>query len=732
MQQKRYPPFLVVFLCLVRENRGVIGALHLPDNRTRQEWKSTLGRYCVERKAQHGVDLSAIFEKLTVYENRFNGNFEDRLGRVVLPELKLRNAIPPNVFNRSNASQNKCREITTYLSAKAFDEIFGTKPWAGVRPVGIEDKQVAEQVQHFVTHKISDPDVGFERAGREALTEAFAKGYSVIKGAVDEKVREAWVTSQVLVDKKGAPYIGADGEYFYDGDMIPSSEGDVTDEAPPQFEGKKLLKGGKKLLLRPEDFKWDTVRVLRKQSKRKMRVSHVRYSDFFFNPNLPSMEDQDFVCQEMDIRVNDLLRYKDKQSMLDAEAVKRIRESAEESPTIPSAQPRESELEHRTGASYSGSSSSDGGGASWFEQDHNKFIKVIECVFDYPVPRFDEKGKMLSGEMQNAKLYALVAVETREVIRCDYIENVNGGESPWEVITVNKKPGKMIGIGIFERYQGEQDLLDSIYNSIIYRNNYSANPTVFLQADKIQEISGPRDFKVGPDIVYTVKGSTEPGELYEIMELPQMEQISFQVLEMAESAMEGDSGVTPAVQGDTTSGASTAYGTQQILSQANVLHKVSIREIQESLERFTNRFVLDMVRFMDPAEEYTYREGEEMVSGEMRSRDMRNYKLDVRLLLNKFHQSEAIEQASQALNLLAQWEVLPPESQEKQRPLFLQALKAMGVDDADEILQITPLPPDGGGGIATLPAQGSPRQSAPGTQPSKRLSGGNRTAPGAA
>jgi hypothetical protein len=79
--------------------------------------------------------------------------------------------------------------------------------------------------------------------------------------------------------------------------------------------------------------------------------------------------------------------------------------------------------------------------------------------------------------------------------------------------------------------------------------------------------------------------------------------------------------------------------------------------------------------------------------------------LDVSLLLTRSKSEQVLESSVQAANLVVQFYNLPPMVQERVKTLYVQSLKALQVEQAEDI--IMPLPP-----APTLP-DGSPLPEGP-------------------
>lgn len=123
------------------------------------------------------------------------------------------------------------------------------------------------------------------------------------------------------------------------------------------------------------------------------------------------------------------------------------------------------------------------------------------------------------------------------------------------------------------------------------------------------------------------------------------------------------------------------------MSRAAVLLKEPIDSLKKSLTRDLRYAVkLTYARF-DRIEAFVHGEGEAQELIELSPEEVANLELDVRLLMTQAQNSEKLENSQAAIQLLTQYMQFPEHEKAAGRDLFLQALKSLNFDNADQIIR---------------------------------------------
>ena len=133
-----------------------------------------------------------------------------------------------------------------------------------------------------------------------------------------------------------------------------------------------------------------------------------------------------------------------------------------------------------------------------------------------------------------------------------------------------------------------------------------------------------------------------------------------------------------------------------------------------------HRLTLLLLKNLDKKEAFNYLEGDAMSLITIGPEDVKGMDLNIKLLLTRFYGEQQLQSNAQAANLVTQFYGLPPEIQQKVSLFYTQSLKALGVIEAEQIIQPFPVTgavtQDGrlfgqaGSPGSPAPAMGNPRQ----------------------
>lgn len=178
-------------------------------------------------------------------------------------------------------------------------------------------------------------------------------------------------------------------------------------------------------------------------------------------------------------------------------------------------------------------------------------------------------------------------------------------------------------------------------------------------------------------------------EAIQMAQLPDLDTRTMELLQMSIQFGQMRTGITSASQGEMSSlpQNNTATGVQAMMSRAAVLLKEPIDSLKKSLTRDLRYAVkLTYARF-DRIEAFVHGEGEAQELIELSPEEVANLELDVRLLMTQAQNSEKLENSQAAIQLLTQYMQFPEHEKAAGRDLFLQALKSLNFDNADQIIR---------------------------------------------
>jgi hypothetical protein len=533
-----------------------------------------------------------------------------------------------------------------------------------VKPVGLGDAEKARDLQKYCEHKFSDPRANVEPAIKDATLSAWGMGYGILKTSYLRKVEEFDTVIDALLDKNGDPIMGTTGR------PITSSSNSYWDDKEDGYvfeddpEGR-AFKDPQFSEITDSDY---SVKYNGPE------LACVSYKDFIADPDSARLEDCDFVSHHQAWTVGEL-KNEFGLGMIEPDKYDQILDSAglNKVPSVVDDDP----------FNTPGNS-----GQLWGKRDNANFVNVAECYFNYERPgETDEDGNERPGKV--VKMFALVTLDSQEVIWADYLGNVTPqADLPFTVVTCDKSRNSWTGAGFLQRFDQEQQFIDECFNQIKVRNDYAANPIVIIDRKAFQEGETGKAFEWGPGLHKELRGNAVASEAVQVMPLPQMEDETRSLMDTVIQMISMDSGVSGAAQGDVGSlpQLNTATGVKQVLGHGSVLNKMSIREVQRGVETAIFNLTKLMLNSMDPIETVHFFEGENEVEAIIDKDDFNRLQLDVKLTLTKFHQDEEESRLMRVMMTVERYLALPIYAMERARPLFIDQLRILGIEDAEQKL----------------------------------------------
>jgi hypothetical protein len=640
-------------------------ALAFSDDQQKALYLKKMAEHCVTQFSKIKGKLKPTIERMNKYSSELDGDFRHRVtGKAT--DIDIRGAVNEKIFDRSNFSLSVTRGQVRYIVSKTFDEMFGSRPWMAVKPIGLNDVEKARDLQKYCEHKFNDPRANVEPAIKDACLSAWGMGYGILKTSYLRKVEEFDTVIDVLLDESGEPILGISGRpitssspnYWND-----KEDGYVFEDDPE----KRAFKNPQFSEITSSDY---AVKYNGPE------LACVSYKDFIADPDSARLEDCDFVSHHQAWTVGELKK-EFGLGMIDPDKYDQILDSAglNKVPSVADADPF---------------STPDSTGQLWGKRDNANFINVAECYFNYERPgETDEDGNVRPGDV--VRMFALVALDSQEVIWADYLGNVTPqADLPFTVITCDKGRNSWTGAGFLQRFDQEQQFIDECFNQIKVRNDYAANPIVIIDRKAFQEGETGKSFEWGPGLHKELRGNAVASEAVQVMPLPQMENETRSLMDTVIQMITMDSGVSGAAQGDV--GAlpqlNTATGVKQVLGHGSILNKMSIREVQRGVETAIFNLTKLMLNSMDPIETVHFFEGENEVEAIIDRDDFNQLELDVRLTLTKFHQDEEESRLMRVMMTVERYLALPVYAMEKARALFIDQLRILGVEDAENKLPL--------------------------------------------
>lgn len=324
-------------------------------------------------------------------------------------------------------------------------------------------------------------------------------------------------------------------------------------------------------------------------------------------------------------------------------------------------------------------------------------VDVVEVYFDYNLFYTPMRARQIPSEKERLS-YRLHAVfiggAVQEVIFLDYIQNVTmDGCYPFHMVTINRVPNRSYGVGFFEAYEKRQDVIDMFLNQIRLRNEYAAQPVIGRKRRMLDSTSHPGGFpaiKPGTQLDLA-DDATDIKSAMSVMMIPDLEETTFQLIDLLMQQLQNEVGVSAAAQGDLGAQPSmgTATGVTAILNSGNTRHKAILKQITDSLRPCFTYYLRYMFDAMAQSSDYLAGGEGGMVIQTMNREIVENTSFFVRITLTKFLNTQKVQNAQMMIVVVKAYvELLSinPEVALQCRRAFVTALGGLELPDADTLL----------------------------------------------
>lgn len=562
---------------------------------------------------------------------------------------------PKVIFKILNGSLNFVAGLAEFAAAQAEQDIFGGEPWFAAIPSKLKNAKLADTIQKHLQWTFRDGTLVSGYCDTITMTtclgDAFTKtGYEI---DIDEFEQE------MIVLKVGSkPIVDGAGEYITS-----------TDQARAWLKATPPAK-------RPAGKRsWGPV-YIKKQTvmKHGVTTSLLNHNDIAFREDAPELD----------------LKHTNFYNIIELpvhQAVKRFHLSPEDARRLAEvANVRSTEKKERPSTSDAPSQAAlatndEIYGDAEMEQVMNTRVRLIEGWMEID-PFGDGKAR---------RIYIVFPPQSEEwLVYGDFLGNLSpNSELPIKCHTWERVPGKLYGRGFFAKYAGLQEFVDNLWNNVTYRNSMHANPITGMRTDLLERDDDDADIEVSPGLVLRLKNDANLKDAFQFLELPDLDQRSIELLQMALQMGQLRSGITSASQGDLSSVPenNTATGIRSLMSRAAVLLKKPVRHLRRSLGKDFGYAVRLTYANFDRDEAFLWGDGENAELLELKGAEIENLDLEVRMLLTQEQNQTKLEGAQVATDIFAKWLGVPEPEKPAARPLFLQAMKALEFDGAEQIIR---------------------------------------------
>lgn len=572
----------------------------------------------------------------------------------------------PDVFSESNDSLNVVAGLAEFAAAQAEQDIFGGDPWFATAPIGRSDPKLADQIQKHLRWSFRDGRLVDSYCSAIAnlitLGECFTKTFY----AIDTDDYEARIPC-LHID--GKPVRDADGQLVTTDEQV-ATLGNVTGKAEwrDAYEKRQTVirEGVESIPIHFNDiaFREDAIEL------------DLRYTNIYVSLEMSVLEAK--------------RRFK-----LSNEDAMRLARAAQVGRVTDEERQREQTIDATTDTSPLDVPL----GEDENQRLLNSRIRLIEAYV---------RADIFGTGVESRVCIVFPPVADDWLIHADYIANISPkSELPIKVHVWEHVPHRLYGRGFFAKYNYIQMGSDDLWNQVNYRNRMHSNPVIGYHPECLISDENDPDLVLRPNVALKLQPNKKLEDVLEVFTLPDMDNRSMELFQVGMQMAQLRSGITSASQGDLSAVPenNTATGIRSLMSRAAVLLKKPIRNLRRSLGREFSYAVKLFYSNFNRVEAFTWGEGENAELLQMTPDMIRDLDVDVRMLLTQEQNQTKLEGSQVAMGLGNSYAVLPELEKYHQRDLYVQAVKALEFDRAEDIIRqaaptiedcISILPPDQG------------------------------------
>lgn len=329
--------------------------------------------------------------------------------------------------------------------------------------------------------------------------------------------------------------------------------------------------------------------------------------------------------------------------------------------------------------------------------EDNPSFKVTECYF---------RKRILTKGPESRVFMVIVESGTGgatcsdcEVMYVEYLSRICAkSAAPLHLLAVNKVAGRAFGIGFYEIHEIAANIVDRLLNGILVRNEQHCDPIKGIKKGALDALaagSGDEIMLAPGKFLLVGQGVQNVNEAFSYFALPDLDERTWQMVNLFMSLIQTRSGVTNAAQGDLTNLPSngTATGVNSLLESSSVIHNFTLEEVRSALRGplqygvltlYFRQEVDEVFELSDPSTPGATKRG---VMSLAEAQAIAKMQMTVDILLTRAKKQEEKEALMQAIPMAEKFLLTyPPEIQLRMLSMYKQVMAAMGADNADAVL----------------------------------------------
>lgn len=608
--------------------------------------------------------LKWMVRRSLFYEHFYN-NYEERF-------------LPDTVFAQSNLTASLSPRICLQVSGKLKRVFFAADPWLSAAPVGVNDHDLAQKVREFSRYKADQAKL--KNSAMTALDMACILGEAVVKTTHLEDMSWHWKTGEILVEADGkTPVFDVEGRYIFRDAMWTTQtiEQQPNPNYPPEVKVVKVLRRDNATIM-PPGAQWVRQRVrVNTLHYRGPKSEAIWFTDFLCPLNAESVHKADIVAHLYDADAMEIAAWftqgrfnylnNEQQTALHHEkalnTLHRVLTSA--SPTTGSSTTTMPRTVH---------------GETDTPRASASMVQVAECWLRYDA---DEDGVQ-------EEICVVIDLVTQRPLYYNFTANITpDGRRPFDVLRCLPVLNRWYGVGMMEYLEPEQLFIDLQVN----RWNLSlsrAGKVVFWNPEKTLEGEQDRNLRLNSGATYRLRDGASVEDVIKVVELYASQQAADikDIISFYMQLMQLKTGVLSVADESISDMNATklATGIRAIQKAGDEIFASWQEEVYLGLRDVVRKFVGVALARMDRRETWRFTDGDDEVLATLMPEDVANLEVDVQLLLVSDENEKTLQSVTMAITqVLPSFYALPPHAQPAAVPAVRQALRALGVRDADKM-----------------------------------------------
>lgn len=632
------------------------------------------------------------------------------MGRRAIWELSYQNKVwwrkwclKGQIYEQSNLTAPFCRNIARKMTARAVNYFFGTDPWFAAYPIGGDREELAEELDEYCQFKTDRSQL--KPCMAKAIEGAFVRGESVVKTIWETDEQLYQQNANVLTDPDGNDILDVNGDWITDADkFMDEMQGVVDPNTGKKIPGSDHLTGRRVLrrdltTVEPNPLEYTQKKITRRKINFSGAKSDIVYwQDFLCPMTAPHIQKggADIIAHLSDMPVIKLIDLYQRRGLLDESpsqqleatqrAINLLRQMAANS-----GQPK-------TAAGNARADVGEVQGLIGWEETEPK-VQIAECYMTFDA---NEDG-------QTEEIVCVIDRRSRLPVFYDYLPNVTpDGERPFDVVRVQPIEGRWYGLGAMEMFDKSQRTIDLLLNRWNLAQGAAGRTTFWKPSNTLEGDRNPH-LVMNMGKTYTLKEGRTMEDTLGFVTLPEVNGEDIQkLMQLIIQVMTSEAGVASA-DDSAIAGLETgklATGVRNIQQSGEEMFSLYIGSLEPCLESITRRNLRVEFANMKPTEVFSFFEGDQHKVGVLMQEDVADLDINVNVLLTRYKNQQMLQSAQTAINAGVQFYQNPPEIQGRLAKLYIQELKALGIDDPGSVISPMEPPP-------AQPQPGAPGQPAP-------------------